>query len=314
MADPILHIKDGYFFEVPRNWYQPHYKSLAEVPKFLTQAHPEIKDLKIFDEAMQGKVLIPQPFGEIDNLYQAKSGFCISRYMVLELVVAVLMAVIFIRLAAWARNGQRPRGTIWNLLEAMLVYIRDDVIRPSIGEHDADYYVPLLWTAFFFIAGCNLMGLFPWAGSPTAAFGVTLALAIVMFLTGLFMGVFKLGGIGWIAHFVPHMDMSWPMKIVLWPFILILEILGTLIRHVVLGFRLLANMIAGHLVLASILGMIVAAAAAVSVSAGMFWMVAIIAVIGSVLLSCLELFVAFLQAYVFVFLAALFIGASIHKH
>lgn len=314
MADPILHIKDGYFFEVPQGLWQQHYKTLADVPKFLTQAHPEIKDVKVFDQAMNGKILIPQPFGEIENLYQRKSGFCISRYMVLEFVVAIVMAIIFIRLASKARDGHRPRGTIWNMLEAMLVYLRDEVIRPSIGEHDADRYVPLLWTMFFFIAGCNLMGLLPWAGSPTAAFGVTLALAVVVFVVGAWMGVIKMGAGGWIAHFVPHMEMSMLMKAVLWPLILILEIVGTLIRHVVLGFRLLANMIAGHLVLASILGMIVAAATAISVAAGLFWTVAIVAVIGSVLLSCLELFVAFLQAWVFVFLSALFIGASIHKH
>jgi F-type H+-transporting ATPase subunit a len=311
MANPILHIKDGYFFEVPKWLWQQHYQKLSDVPQFLRDANPDVKQVSLFNQAMDGKILIPQWFGQIKNLYECKSGFCISRFMVLELIVAIFMAVIFIRLASRARNGDRPRGTIWNMLEAMLVYIRDEVARPSIGEHDADRYVPLLWTVFFFIAGCNLMGLFPWAGSPTASFAVTGALALVTFLTGFVMGVYKLGPIGWLTHFVPHMEMSRPLKAILWPFIFILEIIGTLIRHVILGFRLLANMVAGHLVLVSILGMIVTAAAA---SNGMWATVTVAAVIGSVVLSCLELFVAFLQAYVFVFLSALFIGASIHKH
>jgi F-type H+-transporting ATPase subunit a len=107
------------------------------------------------------------------------------------------------------------------------------------------------------------------------------------------------------------MEMPWPILIIIWPLIFVLEILGTLIRHAVLGVRLLANMVAGHLVLLGILGLIAAGAAASSFQWGT---VTVIAIIGSVLLSCLELFVAFLQAYVFVFLSALFIGASIHKH
>ena len=312
MANPILHIKDGFFFVVHKWLWQQHYQKLSDVPQFLRNENPGVTNVNLFNQAMDGKILIPQPFGQIKNLYESEPGqFCISRFMILEMIVAIFMAVIFIRLASRSRNGDRPRGTIWNMLEAMLVYLRDEVARPSIGEHDADRFLPLLWTVFFFIAGCNLMGLFPWAGSPTASFAVTGALALVTFLAGFFMGVYKLGPIGWLTHFVPHMEMSRPLKFILWPFILILEIIGTLIRHVILGFRLLANMIAGHLVLVSILGMIVTAAAA---SNGMWATVTIAAVIGSVLLSCLELFVAFLQAYVFVFLSALFIGASIHKH
>lgn len=314
MADSILHIKDSYFFEVPKGCWHHYWKSLSDVPPFLTKAYPQITDPKQFNEAMAGKILIPQPFGTQKNLFQRESGFLISKFMILEFVVAVIVTALFVRLASRARNGDRPRGTIWNMLEAILVYLRDEVARPSIGEHDADRYVPLLWTLFFFILGCNLTGLVPWAGSPTASASVTMALALVTFLTGFLMGVKKLGPIGWLAHFVPHMEMSLPLKIILWPFIFILEIAGTLIRHAVLGVRLLANMVAGHLVLLGILGLITIAAAASVGHMGQYWTVTAIAVIGSVLLSCLELFVAFLQAYVFVFLSALFIGASIHKH
>jgi F-type H+-transporting ATPase subunit a len=315
MSDPILHIKDSYFFHVPTWLWHHHWQKLSDVPQFLRDEHPEIKDARQFDEAMAGKVLIrPQPFGTQKNLFERKSGFLISKFMILELFVAIVVAVVFIRLAARARKGDRPKGTIWNMLEAMLVYLRDEVARPSIGEHDADRFVPLLWTLFFFILGCNLMGLVPWAGSPTAAASVTLALALVTFLTGIIMGVYQLGPIGWVAHFVPHMEMSLPLKIILWPFIFVLEIAGTIIRHAVLGVRLLANMVAGHLVLLGILGLITIAAAASIGHMGQWTAVTVIAVIGAVLLSCLELFVAFLQAYVFVFLSALFIGASIHKH
>ncbi len=315
MADPILHIKDSYFFEVPKCCWHHHWQKLSDVPEFLTKEHPEIKDPKVFNDAMAGKILlVPQPFGTAKNLFQRQSGFLVSKYMIIELVVAIIVAAVFARLATRARNGDRPRGTIWNMLEAILVYLRDEVARPSIGEHDADRYVPLLWSLFFFILGCNLTGLVPWVGSPTASASVTMALALVTFLTGLIMGVKKLGPIGWLAHFVPHMEMALPLKVILWPVIFILEIIGTLIRHAVLGVRLLANMVAGHLVLLGILGLIAIAAVETAGHMGQWTTVTVIAVIGSVLLSCLELFVAFLQAYVFVFLSALFIGDSIHKH
>jgi len=311
MSDPILHIKDGYFFQFPRRWITYDWHSLADVPLYVRADHPEIKNVHVFNEAMAGKWLIPQWFGTPKTLFQPGTGLCISKFMIIELLVALIMAVVFIRLATRARDGERPRGTIWNMLEAFLVYLRDTVIRPSIGEHDADRYVPLLWTMFFFILGCNLMGLVPWLGSPTAAASVTLALAIVIFATGIVMGIAKLGPLGWIGHFVPHMDIMLLLKIPLWLAIFGLEIWGTLVKHAVLGIRLLANMVAGHLVLLGILGIITAMSAA---GLAQFSGVSLIVVIGSVLLDCLELFVAFLQAYVFVFLSAIFIGASIHSH
>jgi F-type H+-transporting ATPase subunit a len=311
MAEALLHIKDSYYFHVPEALWHHHWKTLADVPAWVRGEHPEITNVQTFNQAMAGKILIPQPFGTPATLYQPQTGFCVTKFMIIELLVAIVMVCLFTRLASRAKNGDRPRGTIWNMLEAMLVYLRDEVARPSIGEHDADRFVPLLWTMFFFILGCNLMGIVPWAGSPTGSASVTLALAVVTFVVGVIMGVYQLGPIGWIGHFVPHMDVSLPLKIPLWLLIFPLEVLGTLIRHAVLGIRLLANMVAGHLVLLAFLALIATAATASNLQ----WStVTVIAVISSVLLSCLELFVAFLQAYVFVFLSALFLGASIHKH
>ena len=91
--------------------------------------------------------------------------------MVLELVVAVLMIAIFVPLARRMATGQRPRGRLWNMFEVMVLFIRDEVARPAIGRHDADRFLPFLWTMFFFILFLNLMGLVPWAGSPTGAWG-----------------------------------------------------------------------------------------------------------------------------------------------
>lgn len=311
MADPILHIKDGYYFEVPKFLWQ--YDSIESVPAFLREAHPDAT-LAEFQHELNGKILIPQPFGTLRNLYTCESGFCISKFMILELVAAVLLFVIFRRLAQRMQSGLVPRGRFVNLFESMLQFIRNEVARPAIGEHDADKFLPLLWTMFFFILTCNVLGLVPWAGAPTSSFGVTLSLASVTFLTGICVGMAKLGPIGFFTNMAPHIDVPLIGKILLFPIVLmvfVIELGGMIIKHGVLGIRLLANMVAGHVVLLSVLGMIVEAAASGTVT----WsIVTVISLIGSTALSALELFVAFLQAYVFTFLSALFIGAAIHHH
>ncbi len=311
MHDPILHIKDSYFFEVPKNLWQYHYTKLDEVPQWVRDAAPSVKDVREFNEALAGKILIPQPFGTPKNLYEPGSGFCISRFMILELVAAALLVWFCVRLAHKVRQGFAVRGTFWNLLEAMLMFIRDQVAKPAIGAHDADRFVPLLWTLFLFILTCNLFGLVPWLGTPSGAFGMTLALAVITFLAGMVVGMIHFGPVKFWLHYLPHMDLPLILAIVIKPMVLVLEIGGMLIRYVVLGFRLLANMVAGHLVLLGIMGLILGVAAE---TAGKFWFVTALAVAGSALFSCLELFVAFLQAYIFTFLGALFIGAAVHEH
>jgi putative tricarboxylic transport membrane protein len=119
----------------------------------------------------------------------------------------------------------------------------------------------------------------------------------------------KLGFGGWLKSIVPHMDMPLPMKIVMYIIIFPIELAGLFIKHFILAVRLLANMMAGHLVLAVIVGFIAAAS-----GSAMVYAVAPASILGSVALSLLELFVAFLQAYIFTFLSALFIGMAVHPH
>jgi F-type H+-transporting ATPase subunit a len=265
--------------------------------------------IEAYNRQLDGKILIPQPFGEIKNLYERESGFAISKFMILELVAALLLCVFFFWLARKMRGDVRPRGRLWNMFEAILIYFRDHVARPAIGGKEADRFVPLLWTLFLFILTCNLLGLLPWLGAPTGSFGVTFALAVVVFLTGLYFGMRKFGVLGYWKNQVPKMGLPWYMAIVIVPMIFLIEVLGLLIKHTVLGVRLLANMVAGHLVLLAVMGLAVAAA-----GSSLWGVTAVIAVVGSALFSCLELFVAFLQAYIFTFLSALFIGMAIHHH
>jgi F-type H+-transporting ATPase subunit a len=310
MASAILHIKDAYYFDVPKTLCHPHYSSRDEVPEFLRDAHPHAA-LADFDEAMAGKILIPQPFGTLKNLYEKESGFAISKFMVIEVFVALVLAALFIRLANKMRTSIVPRGKMWQFLEGIMFYVRDEIAMPAIGHHDADRFVPLLWTMFFFILVCNVLGLVPWVGSVTASFSVTLALAAITFGTVMIAGMRKFGVVGFWLNQVPHMDLPVYMAVFLLPMIWVIEVLGMFIRHAVLAVRLLANMVAGHVVLLSIMALAFSVAGAESPS----WFIAApISIIGSTLLCCLELFVAVLQAYVFTFLSALFIGSAVHRH
>lgn len=308
MSD-ILHIKDAYYFDVPKFLWRHQYTSLDQVPTFLREGHPHAT-VEDFNKELSGKILIPQPLGTLKNLYEKESGFAISKFMVLEVVVAAVLTFLFVRLARQIKSGKPTRGKLSNLLEAILVYMRDHVAKPAIGGHDYEKFMPLLWTMFFFVLGLNLFGLVPWAGSATGSFGVTLALAGITFLTVLISGMAKFGPIGFWLNQVPQMDLPWycqPLKLG----IFVIEVGGMLIRHAVLAIRLLANMVAGHLVLLAILGLAFSVAGAASAT----WPIAApIAVVGSAAFCVLELFVAFLQAYVFTFLSALFIGAAIHHH
>jgi F-type H+-transporting ATPase subunit a len=281
-----------------------------EVALFNAEA-PAWSDEKIqeYNAQLDGKILIPQPFGQLKNNYQPESGFCISKFMILLLIVAIGMVFVFRKLASSVQGGRPAKGKLWNMLEAFLLFIRDEVARPAIGKQDGDKFVPLLWTIFLFVLSCNLLGMIPWVGAPTGSFSVTLGLALVTFASVLVAGSIRFGVVGFWKNQVPSMGLALPLAIPIVPMIFVIEVVGLFIKHAVLGVRLVANMVAGHLVLLAIMGLAVAAASSSTwpVTAG-------ISVVGSAVFSCLELFVAFLQAYVFTFLSALFIGAAVHHH
>ncbi len=255
-------------------------------------------------EGSHGHIAIPQPFAG-----KLPFEFKLTKFMVIELLVALLMVFFFVALARALKGGAIPRGRFRNMLEAMLLYFRDHVARPCIGRHDGDKFVPFLWTIFFFILGCNLFGMIPWMGSPTGNLSVTGALALITFLVVLGSGMRKMGAVGFWKAQVPHMDVPGPLKIVLIPMIFLIEVFGLIVKHGVLAVRLLANMMGGHVVLAVILAFIAASAQSL-----WWWGVMPASVLGATALSMLELFVAFLQAYIFTFLSALFIGMAVHPH
>jgi F-type H+-transporting ATPase subunit a len=287
-----------------------------------------VKDTTYFDfpRVLGGRIEIPQVYHGPALTHPTSSliepfDLQLTRFMVIELLAALLIMLLLIPLANKIAGGRPSRGRLWNALEAVLLFLRDEVARPAIGKHDADKFLPFLWTVFFFVLVCNLLGMVPWLGSPTGAIGCTGTLALMTLASVIGAGSKKLGPVGfWMAQ-VPHMDLSPALAILLKPMIFLIEVLGLMIKHFVLAVRLLANMFAGHLVLGVLVAFVAAVAFQPAVASfavpqlhPMFLGVSIASVIGATALSLLELFVAFLQAYIFTFLSALFIGMAVHPH
>ncbi len=282
-----------------------------------------VKDAEYFElpRMLGGKLELPQPFKTEKPIANFKVGFKaiddriepfdlkLTKFMVMEGLVAVVLILLFTIGAARIRRGGAPKGKLANLLESMVVFIRDEIARPAIGHHDGDRFLPYLLTVFLFVVGCNLFGLLPWGGSATGALATTGAMAVLTFAVVVFSGMAKLGPVKfWLAQ-VPHMDLPAPIGIILKPMIFLIELMGLCIKHFILAMRLLANMMAGHLVLVVILTFIAASA-----SSMMWYAVTPASVLGLVALCLLELLVAFIQAYIFTFLSALFIGMAVHPH
>ncbi|NNJ26828.1 F0F1 ATP synthase subunit A [Alienimonas chondri] len=297
-------------------------------------------------------------------------GLQLTKFMVLQVVAAALALLIFAPLAAKLRNGDPVRGRFWNFWETILVFIRDEVVRPTIGDHDAhphagdandhstnqghhaeghynadhdplkeanfdldsagtsitpgptaghpaDKYLPLIWSWFIYILFCNLMGALPWMGTPSGNINVTGFLAITVFVTVVGVGIHASGFIGYLKSLVPGMELPSAIKPILLPVIWLIEAMGLFIKHTVLAVRLFANLMAGHVALALLLSFTGAGWAMLDDgTAGLFLGTGITigSVLGQVFVGLLELFVAFMQAYVFTFLATLFIAGAVHPH
>jgi F-type H+-transporting ATPase subunit a len=151
--------------------------------------------------------------------------------------------------------------------------------------------------------------LIPGFGSPTGNINVTLVLGIATLVVVVVTGSRESGVVGYWLALVPAIEAPAWLKPLIWVLLFFIEVVGLLIRHLVLAVRLFANMFAGHVVLSVILGFTV-----MSWSSMAFWLVGPVSIGGAIALSLLELFVALLQAYVFTFLSAMFIGAAAHPH
>jgi len=220
-----------------------------------------------------------------------------SKHVVMLWISAVLLLIM--ALAAVGRRSLVPRG-LYNFVELLVQFVRDIAVS-NIGKADADRFVPYLCSAFFFILFMNLLGLVPFMATATANVSVTVALALFTFLITQYAAIRAQGIGGYLAHLtggVPK-SLAW-----LWPIMIPVEFLGLFTKPFALTIRLFANMVAGHFVILALLGLIF--------SISIF--VAPVSVALALAIFMLELFVAFVQAYIFTMLSALFIGSGLVHH
>ncbi len=219
-------------------------------------------------------------------------------YLTTHNLMMTIASAILLGLLLVARRQTGAVNTGWaNFFEVFIVYIRDEIVRPNLGEA-GDKYLPYFLTLFFFILFCNLLGLVPFGATATGNIAVTAAMAMTTFLMINMAGIGELGFVRYVQTYIPHGLPFW-----LVPLMFVIEIFGLFTKSFALCIRLFANMIAGHIVILAFMGLIF-------IFHSIF--IAPISIAAAVGLGLLELFVAFLQAYVFTLLTAVFVGGAVN--
>ncbi len=216
----------------------------------------------------------------------------LSLHALMVIFCAIFLIVLFCFL--YRKKDRVPRG-ITNLLESFILFIRDEIAIECLGKEEGRKMTPFLATMFFFILGLNLMGLIPIFSTATANINVTAALALITFCVYIFGSLLK-GGLPHFKKVIIPEGVPWWILVILIP----LEILTLFIRAFALMIRLVANMLAGHIVILVVLGFVVI----------LGYIVTLPAIFMALFISLLEVFVAFLQAYVFTLLSAIFISLT----
>lgn len=258
----------------------------------------------IIEHVIDSRKLDFSPFGVIDlpslhlNIFGFDLDISITKHVVFLWIGAIIVSAILILAARRYKKSLIPHG-FSNLIEMLVVFVRDDIIGATIGKNYANKYLPYLGTVFFFILTCNLVGLIPYGATATSNISVTASLAIISFSATQMAGIKKHGFFGYFKGLLPSGVPSF-----LIPIMFVVEILGLFTKPFALTIRLFANMTAGHVVILALIGLIFILKtpfiAPVSVAFALF-------------IYLLELLVALIQAYIFTMLTSLFIGMAIHQ-
>jgi F-type H+-transporting ATPase subunit a len=283
-ANPVNHVLDIPYFGITKDW---------------ALTVPAVVDGKIPQEWWDSLLGSGGTFGPVKMVPAVITVHTLSALLVMFLLLwGGFSAVRGVR-----KRPDQGRGIASQLFEVLIKFIRDDVAKPNLGPHGARYF-PLVLTFFFFILFSNLWGMVPTGGltqAPTGNPNVTLMLASVVFFGMFVFGIREQGLVKFVKNLVPA-----GLPVAMLPIMYPIELLGPITKGVALCIRLFANMIAGHIILAAFGGLAMDhghLGSAPSVF-GAYMM--------SVGVSCLEVFVAFLQAYVFTMLASVFLGSFIH--
>ena len=282
--------------------------------------------------------LAADPVGHVVNhvgpsWFPFAGGWNFSMHVGQLILAGIITLGILLFAASFIKTGPESAGTeryitrnpVAHIIEVICGYLRDDTVRPLLHGR-TDKFMPFLWTVFFFILVNNVLGLIPLldiqhllfpglaeshaavvGGTATQNIAVTAVLAIIAFLVVNFAGIKELG----IGGYLGHMTGGAPMAVA--PLIFVLELVGTFIKPVALAIRLFANMTAGHILMAVLFSFVLAGVGLVSSGSPLIGgTITVASFIGAVAINMLELFVAFLQAFVFTFLTAVFISQLAH--
>ena len=249
---------------------------------------------KIYKTDASGKLIEDEKTGHPTNVKPL--DLSITKSVIGIIGVALMMFFLFTSLAkSYAKNGGIGKG-FGRIFEPLVLYIRDEMAIPNIGEKNYKKYMSYLLTIFFFIFFLNLLGLTPFGFNITGNIAITFSLAIITYLITTFSAN---------KHYWSHMLWMPGVPVLLKPFLALIELLGTIIKPFSLMIRLYANMLAGHVVLMSIIAL-------------MFffksWIGSPLSFGLAFFLSILEILVAFLQAYIFTMLTSLYFGAGNEEH
>lgn len=249
-----------------------------------------------------GKIHRVNEAGKVDE--EAKIyDFSITKNVASLLLSAVILLLLFPAVTrGYAKNkGKAPSG-VQSLLEPIILFVRDDIAKPSIGAK-YERFLPYLLTLFFFILVNNLLGLLPGAANLTGNITVTLVLAVITFLIVTFSGN---------KHYWLHIVKPTGVPVALLPIMLPVEIVGLFMKPLSLMIRLFANITAGHIIILSLLGLIFMA----NSMGGTMTSLAISPVVlfFTLFLNLIELLVAFLQAFIFTLLTAMYIGSAVEDN
>lgn len=232
-------------------------------------------------------------------------------------VFSILVVVVLFRYALSGLKSHHPNRT-QRILSGFVLWVRDEMVVPVLGDHFAHKLLPYFLSVFFFLATSNLLGLFP---NPFTAFGhwgeyvplgvtstgcifVTAGMALTTFLFMLIGGMVMNGPIKFWTGLVPH-----GVPAAMWPLMFVVEIIGLLVKPFALMIRLFANMTGGHLVVLSFMGLIFSFG---EMFGPVAYGVAVPSVALAVFIMIIEAFVALLQAYIFTLLSLLFVGSCLH--
>jgi len=273
--------------------------------------HDSYQGFKIEDEegSNKGKIVLVKP-GTMETDHEASMPFdlSITKNVVSIFLSVIALCIIFISVARAykRREGQAPKG-LQSFLEPIILFIRDLAIS-SIGKDKYGKFMPYLLTLFFFIFFNNLFGLipfFPGGANVTGNLGVTMVLALFTFLITTFAG-----NKNYWKHIFNTPGVPWWLKFPL-PLMPIVELMGMFTKPFVLMVRLFANIAAGHIIILGFISLIFIFG---NMNVAMGYGVSVVSVLFAVFMGFLELLVAFIQAYVFTLLSALYFGMAVEEH